>query len=106
MVNIVIISDCPGENASKEMEEMRSKDTLAKVMNMTEGKLEGLNSVVNELKKDIKRLKREIKHLTKTNTSGCFDDTVKRRRKEGRAWVLNKCTKCECRVRYNTVYCF
>lgn len=81
------------------MEEARSKDTFAKVMNMTEGKLKGLKSVVNELKLDIKRLKREIRHLTKINNSGCYDDTVKRRRKEGRAWVPKQCTKCECRVR-------
>lgn len=82
------------------MEELRSKDTLAKVMNMTEGKLEGLKSVVDELKLDIKRLKREIRHLTKANkNSGCYDGSVKRRRKEGRTWTPKKCTKCECRVR-------
>jgi len=80
------------------MDEIRSKDTLDKVMNMTEGKLEGLKSVVNELKLDIKRLKREIRHLTRVNNGGCYDDTVKRRRKEGRIWVPNKCTKCECLV--------
>lgn len=69
-------------------------------MNMTEGKLEGLKSVVDELKLDVKRLKREIRHLTKAKTAaaGCYDNTVKRRRKEGRSWVPNKCTKCECRV--------
>lgn len=91
-------SDCSGQNASKELEDVRSKNTFAKVMNMTDGKLEGLESVVNELKLDIKRLKREIRHLTKINNSGCYDDTVKRRRKEGRTWVSKKCTKCECRV--------
>ncbi|XP_025414853.1 peroxidasin homolog [Sipha flava] len=89
--------DCPGENASKEMKELRSKETLAKVMNMTEGKLEGLKSVVDELKLDIKRLKRELRHLTKVNINGCYDETVKRRRREGRTWVAKKCTKCECR---------
>lgn len=93
------ILECPGENASKEKEEMRSKDTLAKVMNMTEGKLENLKSVVDELKLDIKRLKREITHLTKANKLGCYDDTVKRKRREGRTWMAKKCTKCECRVR-------
>lgn len=93
------ILDCPGENASKEMKELKSKDSLAKAMNMTEGKLEGLKSVVDELKLDIKRLKRELRHLTKVNISGCYDDTVKRRRREGRTWVAKKCTKCECRVR-------
>ncbi|XP_008185071.1 LOW QUALITY PROTEIN: peroxidasin [Acyrthosiphon pisum] len=89
--------DCPGDNASKEMEELRAKDALAKVMNMTEGKLEGLKSVVDGLKLDIKRLKRELRHLTKANNSGCYDETVKRRRREGRTWVSKKCTKCECR---------
>lgn len=66
---------------------------------MTEGKLEGLKSVVDELKLDIKRLKREIRHLAKVKNSGCYDDTVKRRRREGRTWVAKKCTKCECQVR-------
>lgn len=93
------ILDCPGETASKEMKELRSKDTLAKVMNMTEGKLEGLKSVVDELKLDIKRLKRELRHLTKININGCYDETVKRRRREGRTWIAKKCTKCECRVK-------
>lgn len=68
-------------------------------MNMTEGKLKGLKSVVDELKLDIKRLKREIRNLTKIKNSGCYDDTVKRRRREGRTWVAKKCIKCECRVR-------
>lgn len=94
------ILDCPGENSSKEKEELRSKDALVKVMNMTEGKLEGLKSVVDGLKLDIKRLKREIRQLTRVNNSGCYDVNVKRRRREGRTWVSNKCTKCECRVRY------
>lgn len=94
------ILDCPGENSSKEKEDLRSKDALVKVMNMTEGKLEGLKSVVDGLKLDIKRLKREIRQLTRVNNSGCYDETVKRRRREGRTWVSNKCTKCECRVRY------
>lgn len=85
---------------AKEIEELRSKDTLAKVMNMTEGKLEGLKSVVDELRMDIKRLKREIRHLTKANnSSGCYDDSIKKRRREGRSWTPKKCTKCECRVR-------
>lgn len=97
MDNLLI--DCPGENASKEKEELRSNDALAKVVNITEGKLEGLKSVVNELKLDIKRLKREIRQLTKAKNSGCYDDTVKRRRKEGRTWVSKICTRCECRVR-------
>lgn len=92
-----ICVDCPGENASKE--EMRSKDAFAKAMNMTEGKLEGLKSVVDELKMDIKRLKREIRHLTKANNKGCYDETAKRRRREGRTWAAKKCTQCECRVR-------
>jgi len=98
MANMCFL-DCPGENVSKEMEELRSKNALAKVMNMTEGKLESLNSVVNGLKLDIIRLKREIRHLTKANNSGCYDETVKRRRREGRTWVSKKCTRCECRVR-------
>jgi len=103
----IFFLDCPGENASKEMEELRSKDALAKVMNMTEGKLEGLRSVVDGLKLDIKRLRREIRHLTKASNRGCYDDTVKRRRREGRTWVSKKCTKCECRVRYhNNNYIF
>jgi len=93
------ILDCSGENTSKEMKELTSKNTLAKVMNITEGKLEGLKSVVDELKLDIKRLKRELRHLTKANNSGCYDDTVMRRRREGRTWIAKKCTKCECRVR-------
>jgi len=69
-------------------------------MNMTEGKLEGLRSVVDGLKLDIKRLKREIRHLTKSSKGGCYDDTVKRRRREGRTWASKKCTRCECRVSY------
>lgn len=70
-------------------------------MNMTEGKLEGLKSVVDKLKLDINRLKREIRHLTKgKNNGGCYDETVKRKRREGRTWVVKMCTRCECRVRY------
>jgi len=106
LMTLTGILDCSGENGSKEMEELRSKDTLAKVMNITEGKLEGLKSVVDELKLDIKRLKRELRHLSKTNNGGCYDETVKRRRREGRTWTPKKCTTCQCRVRITKNYRF
>lgn len=95
---IFLFLDCSGENLSKDKEELRSKNTLAKVMNMTEGKLEGLKSMVDGLKLDIKRLRREIRMLTKVNNGDCYDDTVKRRRRDGRTWTPKKCTRCECRV--------
>lgn len=81
------------------MKELRSKDTLAKAMNMTEGKLEGLTSVVDELKLDIKRLKRALRRRMKVKNRGCYDETVKRKRREGQTWVAKMCTECECRVR-------
>lgn len=92
--------DCSGENASRDKEELRSKNSLAKVMNMTEGKLEGLKSVVDGLKLDIKRLRREIRMLTREKDGDCYDDSVKKRRRSGRSWTPKKCTKCECRVCY------
>ncbi|XP_050432514.1 peroxidasin [Adelges cooleyi] len=88
--------DCPGETPSAVTGHSKNKNTLDTVMNLTDSKLEGLKSEVNELKSDIKKLKRKLRQLTDSD-GGCYDATSKKRRKEGRTWEPEVCTKCECR---------
>ncbi|XP_050539953.1 peroxidasin isoform X2 [Daktulosphaira vitifoliae] len=88
--------DCSGENMSEEVGHMKKGNTLDKVMNLTDTKLEGLKLEVNELKMDIKKLKRKLRHLTEID-GGCYDTKAKKRRKEGRSWEAEECTKCECK---------
>jgi uncharacterized protein YlxW (UPF0749 family) len=61
-------------------------------MNVTDTRLEGLETMVHELQKSVRTLKRRIKQLTHCRDS---NGTL---RKEGQRWVKDSCTTCECRV--------
>lgn len=83
---LVTTTDC-GDNDEGDL---RTRRDL--VNNATDSRLEGLETVVQELQKSVKFLRRRLKQLTHCrDSSGVL-------RKEGQKWAADACTTCECRV--------
>ncbi|XP_054274117.1 peroxidasin-like isoform X2 [Macrosteles quadrilineatus] len=76
------------EDCDSDENELRTRRDL---MNATDSRLEGLETMVQELQKSVKTLKRRIKQLTHCRDS---NGTL---RKEGQRWVKDACTTCDCR---------
>uniref|UniRef100_A0A1B6E548 Uncharacterized protein n=2 Tax=Clastoptera arizonana TaxID=38151 RepID=A0A1B6E548_9HEMI len=61
--------------------------------NITDSRLEGLETMVQELQKSVRTLKRRIKQLS--GNYHCHDDT-RTVRQEGERWQKDVCTHCKC----------
>jgi hypothetical protein len=82
---------------------VRARRALS-LVNITEERLEGLETVVSDLQKSIKQLKKKLKHMeSNTTVSTCMDEVGVVRQNHA-VWTrpADHCTKCECKVSYGT----
>ncbi|KAI5730643.1 hypothetical protein M8J76_015993 [Diaphorina citri] len=98
--------ECEGPDCENDEEiDVRARRALS-LVNITEERLEGLETVVSDLQKSIKQLKKKLKHMeSNTTVSTCMDEVGVVRQNHA-VWTrpADHCTKCECK--HGKVHCF